>query len=705
MKKNGVKAVKKEKKKDIAGGRGREKVRERKFGLNLKIQLIAGFLVPIVFVVIVGQYAYQKAADALIDNYEEAATVSMNMTASLLDMGFSAVEAESMQLYNDEAVLNFLKNTYKNEPADNVKNRKNVQLTMATFATADKFLTDIHIISEGDLTNLTVSQGTNENYTAKQWKEQYAVDNSSRAVWISEHSNYDDQASASITSNVKINTSKYICSVFRKSSSGNGYVVMDVSAERVQEILSDLDLGESSVVSFVTEQGRELSEQTNITLADKAYYQEFATGEKIADSTYVTENGIDYLFMYARCEVNGAAVCALVPKSEIMAEAQSMRNMVYLLILLAVAVVLLIGVLILFGISRNMSHIIKKLSRVSQGDLTVQMKTTNKTEFGRLAAHVMDSVANMKQLIEETVHVSEEVKDAVEQVNRISQDLLDVSEGIQSATGEIDKGLNQQAQDAEGCLHKMDSLSQLIEETHERMNAMGAAAKTTEQEIETGVRAMEDVTQQADTIGRDSDALSTKIQELEEASEEIQNFVSTIKDIAEETNLLSLNASIEAARAGEAGRGFAVVAQEIKKLADSSILASEEITKIVERILNMTQDTVRTSKLTERSIADQKVVVVRTSSSFDSMTRSVERLTENLDKVNDQMGMMQNDRNDTLSSIESISSVMEETAASSTVVKEAVDDQLDRVNQLIEIAGKLDMLTRKMQEAISSFQI
>jgi methyl-accepting chemotaxis protein len=146
-----------------------------------------------------------------------------------------------------------------------------------------------------------------------------------------------------------------------------------------------------------------------------------------------------------------------------------------------------------------------------------------------------------------------------------------------------------------------------------------------------------------------------KVQEFEKHTANINGFIQVINEIASQTNLLSLNASIEAARAGESGRGFSVVADEMKKLAEQSMQAANQIQKIVKEIQVKTQSTVDTAKAAEEIVSSQTVALEHTVKVFDSINEHVKALVNNLNNISSGMKEIEGSKEDTLTAIESIS--------------------------------------------------
>ena len=270
---------------------------------------------------------------------------------------------------------------------------------------------------------------------------------------------------------------------------------------------------------------------------------------------------------------------------------------------------------------------------------------------------------------------------------------------------EIDQGVNRQVEDAGQCLTKMDELSKMILTTEHSVLEMGHLADGTKTMIDAGSGSMETLIRQADETIKMTEQVDEKIEQLAAKSQEISTFVDTINEISEQTTLLSLNASIEAARAGEAGRGFAVVAEEIKKLADHSMQAAEEIRKVVNIISDMTVETRASSANAKAVVEKQGEIVEQTRQTFSDMNDSIGKLLGNVQAIQSNMEEMSNGRIETLTAIESISSVVEETAASATLVNETVSEQMEQAEALSKVTDELKGRTEELLEAISKFKV
>lgn len=178
--------------------------------------------------------------------------------------------------------------------------------------------------------------------------------------------------------------------------------------------------------------------------------------------------------------------------------------------------------------------------------------------------------------------------------------------------------------------------------------------------------------------------------------EQIVKITKTISTIADQTNLLSLNASIEAAKAGEAGRGFSVVANEVKKLADQSKESSKEIKFIIDDILNKTSDTTKVAHNANKFMEEQMNIVKETDSSLRSIYESMESLMERVNNVSQSIKSALDSKENVLDSIENISAISEETASIAEEVSATTQEQVASSEELSKLSKYLDEMSKNL---------
>ncbi len=670
--------------------------------MGIRIQLIVGFIIPIFFVIFVGVFSYSRASQGLIANYEASTLKTIDLAVQYIDLGLSSIEASALQLTMDSQLSNYAFGLYKDTPAEQLKASNTIKSNIMAKEVSDSFIENIHIVTDENTNFFTTTTKVGKGFLQEYLEsaEGKKLSDSGTKVWIGSHEFLDEE--------IGINTESYALSFMQRINPNKFAVVIDVNLEKIRGILQNLDLGEGSKVAFITPDGKEViaDKEDTFKFFNQTYYKESLALEELSVGTYVKLNGSEYFFMQSTSPVTGMTVSALVPQISITKAADEIKNVTIVLVLLACIVVAVVATFISLNIGNNISKIIKKLSLVSKGDLTVSMDdVASRNEFGILADNVAEVITNMRQLIEKAQETTKLVSGSTKRVASASEVMTESSNNISSAIGEIDMGITQQAEDAQNCLVKMDGLSEKIEFVKNEIIDISTVAETTKKIVGEGIGTMDKLTDQSASTTSITQEVVKDVKALEVKSVSIEQFIDIINDIASQTSLLSLNASIEAARAGEAGRGFAVVAEEIRKLAEGSANAANEIQHLVSEIKKQTSGTVATAMKAEDVVKGQSSIVQHTIEAFENINKHVDNLLTNLSHVENSVKDMDTERRDTLSAIESISAVSEETAASSSVVNDTVKDQLYSTNDLKEAYLDLEDNAKVLNEAINLFKI
>ena len=678
------------------------------FDINIKLQLLFGFAIPVIFVILVGVISYNKAEEGMIANYEIATQNTIDTEMEYLDFGFSLIRGDISQLKLDSELQSLVGGTYKLDKAkaSSVINKTSSNILIKQ--TLNGFINNIYIVPKSDQEVITTSKkstanGYHEYGYYEEWsktEEGKAIIEAKNTTWISDHSEMDKLT--------ELNPEEYVLSYMTVFPNKAAVLVVDINKEKVKETLSSIDTTEGAIIALVTAEGKEVvvkEERTpDIVFFEQEFYQNSLLTEELSGVQYVTYNGQEYLYIYRTSEETGATLAYLVPREKVTASASAIRGVTIVLVAIACVVAVITGLGISLNITRSMSSIIKRLKKVAEGDLTVQMKTKGNSEFAMLNRHIANMIENTRKLIVEVDEIVSVVNLSAEDVDGVSGQLEQSSNGILEALEEIDIGVSQQANDAQDCLLQMDNLSRTIEEVTEEIGNTSTNSEATKNVVLKSISTMEVLSNQT----KDTIEVTSKVKEdvkaLEVSSSEIKKFVAIIADIAEQTNLLSLNASIEAARAGEAGRGFSVVAEEIRKLADGSRQAADEINKVVELIEKQTQETVGTATKAEKIVEEQAETVTITKEAFHKIYNATEDVISNVGGVKAKVKGMDKERAGTLEAISSISAVSEETAASSSNVFSIAESQKETVSLLTKASNELKTNMEELKQAVSVFK-
>ena len=676
---------------------------------SIRNKIFVCFLVPIVFMIIVGVAAYQKSSTGMQDKFQESTEQTMKMLGEYIQMSNAFVETEALK-YSMDAELN---NWALGMLDDDMNAMANiVKLTKTNITSSQKsndFISNIHIIPNAEKKVMstrplpageTDPQGFLEDYLAD-----VPAEGKKLQKWIDHHDVLD--------ANFGLSQDDYIMSYQLKSNNKQYCVIVDISAEYYESFFEGIDLGEGSILGLVTENGRELlheaieeGDKSAIVEGEPVFYgrdfynailpatmdgEEEEKGkdeeaeEELFGSTEVKYNGKNYIFIYNRLEANRATVCALVPMKVVTGQAEAIKTLTVGLVLAAIVIAGVIGVWIAAGIQGNMKRIAKRFGEVAKGDLTVTVTAKGRDEFVGLAQSATNMIYNNKKLVAKVNNSTSDLEVSANEVKAASDIISGYSEDITRAIGGINEGMERQSRYAVACVEKTDALSQDIKEVSNTVEKVEVLVSNTENMIESGMTMIQQLGESAQETTAITSQVGESVEALKKETSIINQFVEMITDISEQTNLLSLNASIEAARAGEAGRGFAVVAEEIRKLADSSAKAAGNIQDNVANITKQTESTMADAKRAEEKVAAQSAVVEKVVSIFQDMNAQMEELVGGLDAIVESTGKADAERKEAVESVKNISNIIEESAGSVRDVNGVTEKLLQNVSDTLSV--------------------
>ena len=375
------------------------------------------------------------------------------------------------------------------------------------------------------------------------------------------------------------------------------------------------------------------------------------------------------------------------------------------LVIVACLLALSVGILYARSLGNGVYQINQHLDRIAEGDFTQHLNLRRKDELAILADGVNHMMDNVCVLVHETGTVGSVLLDDVHEVADAAQRFVSLSAAIKSSVGEIEAGVGQVNENSTNSLQQMEALSLKFEQINQNTSSIGTATDHTVEAINEGLLTMQELNERTSQTTQVMDQVSATMQLLQDRIKVIDTIVGAIDDIAGQTTLLSLNASIEAARAGEAGRGFSVVADEIRKLADQSMVSAGEIRKIIQEVTAQTQMAGDSVGVAFASVENQKRAVEKMTNSFDQMDEQTRTLTSQVQEILTYIQSMEIARRTTEEAIESIASVAEETAASSSDVYKTTENQSTEAVTLQRASEQMRERAVKLQQAIEKFSV
>lgn len=672
------------------------------FFRRIRFRMIVSFLIPVIFIIILGVLSYQKASTQIIASYETSTLQTMEMMNRYLTLSIDMVQSDYKGYMNDDTLQKFYKGLLDND-ANHSYIPRQYQDDFNSEINANSLIANVYFLSDSQ-SSITTTQTTETKLLSE-----YAGTAQGQLVSSDQYKYFLFGNQCEIDDKLATDSSKYGARLAKYFNGAGAVMLVDIDKDVINSTLESLDAGEGSIVGFLTCDGYEyLSSLSEIpaegtAFIGKSYVEEANAGESSSDCFYVEND--KYLFLYSKLDGRDAMICALIPKETIIGQTSDIKNLSIILIVVASVIAILLGSILAGQYGSVIYEMIRKLKKVSEGDLTVEVKTGRKDEFMLLADGITDMIAHMKKLVTGLKDVNDELTKAAAGMTAASNNFLQTSHDIRTEISEIDQGIEKLDKESEDCLSQMDSLSGRISEVGSNSGQINTLAKGVDNVIETGMKSVLQLKDSADSTTQITANIIDTIEKLAEKSKSIATIIEAINEIAEQTNLLSLNASIEAARAGEAGKGFAVVAQEIRKLADESIRSAEQIASIVEEIEGNTKEATNVARKAENIVEDQQKAVALTTESFNSIGKQVAGLLDALSLINKSVISMEEERNTTLSSISAITAISAQAAAGSSNVNETAKKQSGSIEELDKAAEVLETRAKELSELLAGFTV
>lgn len=677
---------------------GKKQHKSSKFR-GIKTKLIGAFLLPICLFIIVGIIIYLKSEQGLKENAETLTFTSVDMLKEYFELGFESIELTATRIAVNSDVNSHFGGMYDNAYEIKAKG------AVVNEAVADKYIQAIVAFSKNQENSISNSGVVKKKdlYSAFTASEsgKYVEENMENGIcWISRHPEIDELMGYS--------SDDYALSLVREildsSNKPTGYMIIDVKKSFIKDILDNASVGDNSIKGYITSDGNEvISGKDGFTFSDKEFFKKIA--DKDSGYKYVTYKGETYLFLYDKVQVGDGMVCAMVPRNVIVEKANEIRNYTFITIVACCIIAFIIGSVLSTGIAKAINKINALMKQTAEGDLTGTVVMNRNDEFKLLSGNIANMISSIKKLIIKLTGVSEQVQKSAKRVNDNSEVLYTATKDITESISDIETGLIQQSSDTENCLKQMSDLADRISVVYDSTNQIEKIAGKTQDTVDNGMVIVTELEERVQDTTRITKDIIRDINELERESKAINSIIITINEIAEETNLLSLNASIEAARAGEAGRGFAVVSDEIRKLAEQSSVAGTQIGTIIARIQERMGKTIETAEKADDIVRFQAEALGTTVNVFEDIKGHVNTLANDLDTISANIQGIENAKNDTMEAIASISATSNETEAASTELSRNAEKQLQAVEILYNEVKQLRKNSEELDESVSIFKV
>jgi len=488
--------------------------------------------------------------------------------------------------------------------------------------------------------------------------------------------------------------------LYGESSYRNDYDIYSVEFDLIERKLGPMEIEEIEGLLDETKQWRETIQKDVFTLYDNG-------GTALATNhlqTKVQPKAKDLIERIEKLSNERERQMTAMGK-QVVKYGQS-SNMVGLVVTLAVFILgTIISIYTSIVIGRPVKNVATRMKAISNGELQAEpIKTKLKDEIGQLVTAVNDMNDNLRGMVKQMAVVSDNVTGQSEELTQYADEVMAGSQQIAVTMEQLSHGAENQATSSTTLTEKMSHYTQEIMQ----VAAKGDEIKDQSQGLVTvtnnGSSYMETSIQQMSQIHEKMKQSHQLVVGLDHKTNEITKLVNVIQEVAEQTNLLALNAAIEAARAGEHGRGFAVVADEVRKLAEQVGTSVTEITGIVKDIQSESRQVVQSLNDGYQSVEEGTAQIQTTGETFNELKRSIEEIGSQIDSMSNSLYGVLDDTRDISVAIEGIASVAEESAAGVEEVSataqqssSSMEEVAKSAKQLEETAGNLNKLIQKFK--------
>ena len=406
-------------------------------------------------------------------------------------------------------------------------------------------------------------------------------------------------------------------------------------------------------------------------------------------------------------EVNGTnwLLVSYVPTSVVLADLVGLRNLMIIFSIISILVLCVLIERVTHVVIRPVKEMTRVITSMASGDFTVSMKVRGNDEIAVMGRSVEHFIASMKEMIRQMGHVSDCLEKQAGSSKNVSGEMNSAANIQSQSMTELNATVDQLSVSVNEIAQNATQLAGVVADTKEDSDKVEDKMRTTVEVSEKGKADMESVGNALHNIEISIHNLEEAVDKVGTASGEIVDIIKLIGDIAEETNLLSLNASIEAARAGEAGRGFAVVASQIGVLAKNSADSVAHITSLINEINGLVDDAVKQAGSSASDIESSADLIHTAVDTFDQIFQNIQETSHLIKGVVEKINQV-----DQVAT--NVAAISEEQAASSDEILATSESMLQQAKsisknseQVEAEAGNLAESADQLADQVKQFQI
>jgi methyl-accepting chemotaxis protein len=384
---------------------------------------------------------------------------------------------------------------------------------------------------------------------------------------------------------------------------------------------------------------------------------------------------------------------------------QNQRTMAILLLVSGTCIAVIIGIFINFSISWPMQEIIKAGRAMAAGDFTQKISSFGCRESYEVVEELNASFDSLRLLIGQLNQQSDQIAQASQNLKTAANDSGCSAEEVAKAMQQLAYASSNQAEQVTQTAGTVNKLGAKVRDVSAKTLDIANSSEQVALTAQGGHKLTNDVADEINQIYLATNEIGNVIQELDEASKVIAEISSEIREITDETSLLSLNASIEASRAGEHGKGFSVVAHSIGRLAERCRSAAQKIDDLTDHMMERAEQAVRIRANGVARVEDGKNLAGEAAITFEDIFNKLKLTLEKINDVAKAAQEMSEDNEKVLVAVASIAAISEESMASSEEVSASAEEQNAAAQEVTLLAENLLTISNEMKQSANVFKI